>query len=152
MIEELVQDCDAVMNTIGQRDGEALVVSVSTMHLIKAMKEKGIKKYVVLSGINIDDPNDEKGESTQMATDWMKANFAVPHMDKQKSHDVLRENFEHWVTVRVPLIVFTEDSLPLKVNLKDCLGTQVYAKDVAQFMIDQIASDQYQGQAPFIAN
>ncbi|MCV9927689.1 NAD(P)H-binding protein [Flavobacterium sp. LS1R49] len=151
-IEFLLKGCQAVINTIGQRQGEPLVASKATMNILKAMSHFGIQRYVLLAGLNIDTPFDKKGEKTTLATEWMKANFPVIQEDRQKTYDLLVESTINWTLVRVPFIEFTDASAEIAVSIEDCLGDKINATDIARFMISEISDDKFIKQSPFIAN
>lgn len=151
-IQSLLEGCQAVISTIGQRQGEPLVASVATINILNAMNEFGIQRYVLLAGLNIDTPFDEKGKKTILATEWMKANFPVIQEDRQKTYNLLVESKVNWTLVRVPFIEFTDASTEVAVSLEDCLGDKINANDIASFMVNQIFDDEYIKKSPFITN
>ncbi|MTH18036.1 NAD(P)H-binding protein [Flavobacterium sp. LC2016-01] len=148
----LLQDCEAVISTIGQRPGESMVASQSIKNVLKAMKEFGIERFVLLAGLNIDTSFDKKSIKTIMATDWMKTNFPEIQEDRQKAYNFLVQSDSNWTQVRVPFIEFTDDSSKIAVNLEDCLGDKISAFDIAQFMVKEITESSYSRKSPFISN
>ncbi|KFF07594.1 NAD(P)-dependent oxidoreductase [Flavobacterium reichenbachii] len=150
-IKLLLQDCDAVITTIGQRKDEPLVASLATNNILQIMNDYGIKRYVLLAGLNIDTPFDKKSTKTQMATEWMKSNFPVIQEDRQKAYDLLEASNINWTQVRVPFIEFTDVSSELGVSLEDCLGDKISAYDIASFMIREMAESKFSRQSPFIS-
>ncbi|WP_394775179.1 NAD(P)-dependent oxidoreductase [Flavobacterium sp.] len=150
-IKLLLKDCLAVLSTIGQRKDEPLVASSVTKNILNVMKDYEIQRYVLLAGLNIDTPFDKKSSKTQMATDWMKANFPVIQQDRQKAYDLLVESKVNWTQVRVPFIEFTDISSAISVNIEDCLGDKISAYDIAKFMIREMIDSEYNGQSPFIS-
>ncbi|MRX69173.1 NAD(P)H-binding [Flavobacterium resistens] len=150
-IQLLLKDCQDVVSTIGQRKDEPLVASTVTKHVLKAMKEHGINRYVLLAGLNIDTPFDKKSPKTIMATDWMKANFPIIQEDRQKAYDLLVQSDSNWTLVRVPFIEFNDNSSEIAVNLEDCLGDKISAFDIARFMVKEITESNYSCKSPFIS-
>lgn len=150
-IKELLKDCQAVLSTIGQRKDEPLVASRVTTHVLTAMNEFGIDRYVLLAGLNIDTPFDKKSPKTIMATDWMKSNFPLIQEDRQKAYGLLEESDVSWTQVRVPFIDFTDKSSEITVNLEDCLGDKITALDISKFMIKEMTESKYNRQSPFIS-
>ncbi|MFH7003101.1 NAD(P)-dependent oxidoreductase [Flavobacterium bizetiae] len=150
-IQSLLKDCDAVLSTIGQRKDEPLVASVATQNILQVMSNYGIERYLLLAGLNIDTPFDKKSKKTQMATDWMKANFPIIQEDRQKAYDFLVESDINWTQVRVPFIEFTDLSSEIVVNVEDCLGDKISAIDIAQFMIREMTESKFSQQSPFIS-
>ena len=150
-ISLLLKDCQAVLSTIGQRPGEPMVASQATKNILNAMKNCGIQRYVLLAGLNIDTPHDKKSAKTIMATEWMKTNFPEIQKDRQFTYNLLNESNVDWTQVRVPLIVFSDESSKISVNLEDCLGDKISAFDIAKFLVKEMIESNYKRQSPFIS-
>lgn len=147
----LLGDCQAVINTIGQRMGEPMVASRATKNVLNAMDAYGIQRYLLLAGLNIDTPFDKKSPKTIMATDWMKTNFPEIQKDRQFTYDLLSSSKIDWTQVRVPLIVFSDESNEISVNLEDCLGDKITALDISKFLVKEMVESNYIRQSPFIS-
>ncbi|QSW87044.1 NAD(P)H-binding protein [Flavobacterium endoglycinae] len=150
-ISLLLNNCQAVLSTIGQRPGEPMVASQATKNVLHAMKEYGIDRYLILAGLNIDTPFDKKSPKTMMATDWMKTNFPEIQNDRQKTYDILEASAVKWTQVRVPLIEFTDRNSEISVNLEDCLGDKISAFNISSFMIKEMVEENFIRQSPFIS-
>lgn len=150
-INVLLKDCQAVLSTIGQRPGERMVVSQATKNILKAMNEYDIQRYVLLAGLNIDTSFDKKSPKTIMATDWMKTNFPEIQKDRQLTYDLLAESKIDWTQVRVPLIIFSDETAQISVNLEDCLGEKISAFDISKFIVKEMVESHYIRQSPFIS-
>jgi putative NADH-flavin reductase len=151
-IRSLVQGCQAVISTVGQRKDEPLVASQATMNILKAMTEYGIKRYILVAGLNVDTPFDKKSPETITATEWMKMTFPVIHADRQKTYSILSTSDVNWTLVRVPFIEFTDTKGETIVSLEDCRGNKISANDIATFVIEQLSDETYVKKSPFIAN
>ena len=147
----LLGDCQAVISTIGQRMGEPMVASRATKNVLNAMDAYGIQRYLLLAGLNIDTPFDKKSPKTIMATDWMKTNFPEIQKDRQFTYDLLSGSKIDWTQVRVPLIVFSDESNEISVNLEDCLGDKITALDISKFLVKEMVESNYIRQSPFIS-
>ncbi|MNK79444.1 hypothetical protein D3C87_991110 [compost metagenome] len=150
-INVLLKDCQAVLSTIGQRPGEPMVASEATKNILKAMNEYDIQRYVLLAGLNIDTPFDKKSPKTIMASDWMKTNFSEIQKDRQLTYDLLAESKIDWTQVRVPLIIFSDETAQISVNLEDCLGEKISAFDISKFIVKEMVESLYIRQSPFIS-
>ena len=150
-INLLLKDCQAVLSTIGQRPGESMVASQATKNVLNAMKRYSIERYVLLAGLNIDTPFDKKSQKTIMATDWMKTNYPEIQKDRQFTYDLLVDSKIDWTQVRVPLIVFSDDSSKIAVDIEDCLGEKISAFDISKFMVKEMIESNYSRQSPFIS-
>jgi putative NADH-flavin reductase len=151
-VSSLIEGCQAVISTIGQRPGEPLVAEQATRNILDAMAFYRITRYILVAGINIDTPFDNKGPETIMATNYMKTNFPVIQEDRQKAYTLLVHSDMDWTLVRVPFIDFNNHADPVRVNLDDCLGNKINAGDIAAFLIKQLSEDTYFKKAPFICN
>ncbi len=151
VVNALVEGCDAVLSTVGQRKDEPLVASQASIYILNAIGKRPVR-YVLLAGLNVDTPTDQKGEETVKATEWMKATFPATHEDRQKSYAVLAGSDAGWIMVRVPYIEFNGNRGEVKVSATDSPGTRIDAADIARFMIDQLTDDTWLRKAPFISN
>ncbi|MCK5443696.1 MAG: NAD(P)H-binding protein [Maribacter sp.] len=151
-IHALLEGCEAVMSTVGQRKGEPLVSSQATTHLLQSMTIYGIRRYIVVAGLNLDTPFDKKSEKTRMATEWMKANYPIVHADRKKAYSILSASAVDWTVVRVPLIVYSDTKGELLVDLEDCKGDTISAAAIGAFLIEQLSDTTYFRKSPFIAN
>ena len=151
-IQLLLEGCDAVLSTIGQRQGEPLVASATTINVLQSMKDFDIKRYILLAGINIDTPFDKKSAKTTLATEFMKTNYPIIQEDRQKTYDLLVNSTVDWTLVRVPFIEFTSFNSGIIVDLEDCPGDKINATDIAVFMVDQVKDDKFNRKSPFITN
>ena len=150
-VQLLLQDCQAVISTVGQRKDEPLVAGLATKNILEVMNRYGIDRYILLAGLNIDTPFDKKGIKTQMASDWMKTNFPLIQEDRQKAYKLLEESTVSWTQVRVPFIEFTDSSSEIAISLEDCLGDKINAHDIAAFMIREMQESKYSRKSPFIS-
>ncbi|OMQ12838.1 NAD(P)-dependent oxidoreductase [[Flexibacter] sp. ATCC 35103] len=151
-IKVLLQDCQAVMSTVGQRKEEPLVASSATNNILKVMNKYKIERYVLLAGLNIDTPFDKKSPKTTLATEWMKTNFPIIQEDRQKAYDLLLKSDVNWTQVRVPFIEFNDISSQISISLEDCLGDKISAIDIAKFMIQEMTESKFSRQSPFISS
>jgi putative NADH-flavin reductase len=151
-VRSLVEGCKAVISTVGQRKDEPLVASQTTINVLKAMTEFDIHRYILVAGLNVDTPFDQKGPETSLASEWMKTNFPLIHADRQKAYSILSTSEVNWTLVRVPYIVFTDTRGETIVSLKDCLGKKIGAADIACFLVEQLNEGRFTRESPFITN
>ena len=151
-IRSLVKGCQAIISTVGQRPDEPLVASRATLNVLSVMAELGVRRYILVAGLNVDVPSDKKSERTTMATEWMKSNFPLIHEDRQKTYSILSASNADWTLVRVPFIEFTDVRKETLASVEDCRGDKISAADIAFFLIEQLDSDFYIKKSPFIAN
>jgi len=151
-VSKLIDGCKGVISTIGQRPGEPLVHKEATKNILNAMSLYGVARYILVAGINIETPFDNKGPETTIATNYMKTNFPVIQEDRQKAYTLLEDSDVNWTLARVPFIDFNTGTGHVSVNLDDCLGNKIDAGNIASFLIEQLSEDTYFKKAPFIYN
>lgn len=153
-VETLLTGCSAVISTLGlgAKHDELKIFSKATEHIIRCIKAMSINRYIVITGLNVDTPFDQKSNSTQFATDWMYKNFPVTTADKQVEYQLLQDSSIDWTLVRLPMIIQTDEQFQVKVDLKDCPGDKISTTDLANFLIEQLEDKTYLKKAPFIAN
>jgi putative NADH-flavin reductase len=151
-IRLLINGCQAVISTLGQPKGELPIFKEATENVIRVMEELNIQRYILVSGLNVDTPFDQKGPKTKIATDWMCTNFPEATRDRQSEYGLLSKSDLNWTLVRIPLIEQTDERYNMEVSLTDCPGDRISTVDLAQFLIKQLTDDSYIKKSPFIAN
>lgn len=141
-----------VISAIGQPKGVKSIFSDSTNNIIRSMNSNGIKRYIVITGLNVDTPFDNKNEKVKMATEWMYQNYPETTLDKQKEYELLVKSNLDWTLVRLPLIIQTDESFETETNLYDCIGENISANDLSEFLISQIDDKTYFNKSPFLYN
>ncbi|MNJ90947.1 NmrA-like family protein [compost metagenome] len=149
---ELLDGCDALISALSQPLGERTIFSDAAKNVLRAMEEKGMKRYIVIAGLNVDAPGDQKSEQVRFSTDWMYHNYPETTKDRQVEFELLRNSAVDWTMVRLPMIIQTEAHFPVTVSLTDCPGERISAVDLACFLADQLKSEEYIRKSPFIAN
>lgn len=151
-IRTLLTGCDAVISTLGPSKNEPDTCSVAVEHIIKAMQELDLKRYIELAGLAIDTPDDKKGFQTRMIVGILKRLFPAVINDRQKGYDLLSASNLNWTIVRSSMIELTDVKRTLKTNLTDSPGRKVSATDLAIFIITQLSSMQFVRKCPFVAS
>ncbi|QHT66443.1 NAD(P)H-binding protein [Rhodocytophaga rosea] len=153
-VKSLMTGCQAVISTLGLGlpPSEPTIFSMSTSHIIRAMHECEVRRYIVTTGLNVDTPLDKKSEKVKAATAWMYANYPKSTTDKQEEYRILSESNIDWTMVRLPLIEQTEERRKVSISLEDCPSDKISATDLAYFLAEQLADNMYIRKAPFISN
>ncbi|UUC45183.1 NAD(P)-dependent oxidoreductase [Flavobacterium cerinum] len=147
-----LQNCDCVLSMLGQPKGESSIFSTATSHIIKAMQQLGLPRYIVTTGLNVNTEIDSKSEKVQIATNWMYEHYPETTNDKQKEYEILSKSELNWTMVRLPLIRQTNDSFPYQTSLTDCSGDFISATDLADFVIREMQEGHFIKKAPFLYN
>ncbi|RDC66220.1 NAD(P)-dependent oxidoreductase [Adhaeribacter pallidiroseus] len=153
-ISALLEGCQAVISTLGlgQPASKPTLFSQATTHILQAMQAHAISRYIAITGLNVNTPSDKKSPKTQAATGWMYTHYPISTQDKQTEYEILAASKTDWTLVRLPLIEQTDERRKIQVSLEDCPDDKISATDLACFLIEQLDSDEFVKQAPFIAN
>jgi putative NADH-flavin reductase len=150
----LFHGCDAIISTLGMGipPGSPTIFSEATRNILRAMKEVGLGRYIITTGVNVDTEFDKKSPGTKFATDWMYANYPKSTTDRQLEYQLLTESDTGWTLVRLPLIEQTDVMEEISVSLEDCPGEKISATSLAHFLMEQIDDMVFLRKAPFISN
>lgn len=151
LVEKAVQGSDAVLSTLGPKGKPAVMAAQSTRNIVDAMEEHGVKRLVVVSVAGISVPQDKRGFNLVSAL--IKLLLKDVFTDRENQLKVLEESSLDWIAVRVPRL--TDD--PGTGSVKAFFGNaspamKVTRADLADFMLKQLASDQWCRQAPILSN
>ena len=149
-VSEAVAGQDAVLFAIGiNRRSTMTVCADATRNIISAMKEHGVRRFVVLSAYGASETKD-----TALYSKVLRSLIGKRVEDKDRQEELIRASGLDWVLVRPPLLTNgarrgryrTGFDLPIK------LFSSVARADVADFMLRQLTDDTYLRQAPTITN
>jgi nucleoside-diphosphate-sugar epimerase len=151
-IRSLLQGCDTVLNALNHSKGEAPICSTATSHVLAAMKESGIRRYILVRGFSINAPGDHKDLRSKLIS--MLIRWVIPGKwaDWQKEFDMLLSSDVDWTVVRLPIIVDEPPSGRVQVDLASPPGKKISGRDIANFVVAQITEPTYVRKAPFIGN
>jgi putative NADH-flavin reductase len=148
----LITGCDAVISTLGQTKGESPVFSVAAQNITKAMNSFNVQRYLMVTGLTLDTPDDKKGLGTKFQSKMMKLIFPSIIADKQKEFEIISKSNLDWTVVRVPFIEQSKLTGEIKISLIDCPGKKISSTDLSNFLIDQLTDSRFIRKTPFIAN
>ena len=153
-IEKLLRSSDVVISAIGppQNSGKGpqnLTTTVSG-HVLSAMAEENISRYIAISGAGVVAPEDQRNFSGWLMRQLVRLRYPALLKDRQSEYDLLAASDAYWTLVRSPLI----ESMPFEKDATASLRTpgsfRLRAGELARFVIEQITSEQFLRQAPFL--
>ncbi|EEM89632.1 NADH-flavin reductase [Bacillus thuringiensis serovar vazensis] len=151
-IQDLLQGCSAVINAVGQPKNESYIFSTVTKHILEAMKESKIKRYILISGGSLNVTGDQKGIVNKIGATLFKLFLPKMMQDKYKELQIIQNSEVDWTIVRLPFVIEGNGIGNIKESLVDMPGIKIQNGDIAPFVIKQINSDRYVGKCPFISN
>ena len=154
VIQVLVSECLGLISMLGMGipPSEPTIFSQATRNILEVLSTDDVKRYILITGLNVDTESDKKNGSTQAATEWMYANFPVSTRDRQSEYELLLASQADWTLVRLPLIDQTDEAPEIAVSLDNCPGQGISATSLAKFLVGILQTGKYFKEAPFIAN
>ncbi|PGW24609.1 SDR family oxidoreductase [Bacillus cereus] len=151
-IRELLKGCQVVVNAVGQPKNESYIFSTVTKHVLEAMKEFKIKRYIVISGGSLNVTGDQKGMVNKIGATLFKLFLPKMMQDKYKELQTIQGSDVDWTIVRLPFVMEGKGIGKIKESLVDMPGMKIQNSDIAPFVIKEINSKRYVGKCPFISN
>ena len=144
--------CDAVLDALGGKTPflKTDMESSAARVVLRAMRETGTKRLVAISVLGA-------GDSGEQAPFWYEHLFlptflhgALP--DKNAMEAEVKASGVEWVLVRPPILTDDAPTGEVRVIADGETAHKITRGDLAQFMVEQLTSDKYVGQAVVIAN
>lgn len=151
-IRKLLKGCRAVINAVGQPKNESYIFSTVTKHILEAMKEFEIKRYILISGGSLNVTEDQKGIINKIGATLFKLFLPKMMQDKYEELQIIQSSEVDWTIVRLPFVLEGDGIGNIKESLVDMPGIKIQNGDIAPFVIKQINSERYVGKCPFISN
>ncbi|HHB2167439.1 SDR family oxidoreductase [Bacillus cereus] len=151
-IQDLLQGCSAVINAVGQPKNESYIFSTVTKHILEAMKESKIKRYILISGGSLNVTGDQKRIVNKIGATLFKLFLPKMMQDKYKELQIIQNSEVDWTIVRLPFVIEGNGIGNIKESLVDMPGIKIQNGDIAPFIIKKINSDRYVRKCPFISN
>jgi putative NADH-flavin reductase len=162
IVRKAITDCDAVISTLnvfprseglfGKIKSPLDTMSVSMKNAVKAMKEKGIKRIVLMTALGV-------GDSAKEIPAFFSfiiriSNIRHAYADHDLQEQVLENSNLDWTVVRPVGLTDKNDNLSIMYNLKGVgkIKPQISRNAVAHFMLDCIEENKFIKQKPGISN
>jgi len=152
-IQQLIQECDVVINAFGQPMKAHPIYSTVTQSILEVMTESNIRRYIGVTGGSLSLNGDKKSMVNRFGSTVFELLFSRMMNDKKKEWMVLLLN-KHidWTMVRLPFVLDKDEKQLIKEHLTDMPGSTIRNGDIATFLLQQIDNDSYIHKAPFISN
>lgn len=153
-LRQAVKGRDAVVSALGTPASpfrEVTLLSTATRALVKAMKAEGVNRLVAITGMGAGNSVGHGG--------FLFDKLIFPlllrkvYVDKNRQEAIVRDSGLDWVLVR-PAILSNKPGrgdVRALTDLQHFHGGSIAREDVAQFVLDQVGSDEWVRQAPLIA-
>ncbi|TAM18293.1 MAG: SDR family oxidoreductase [Rhodanobacter sp.] len=151
-IARALDGCDAVVSTLGTGVGRRKVdlLTVATRAMIAAMTHSSVRRLVCVSALGVGDSRGHGGFVFDRL--FQPLLLSEAYKDKERQEAAIRASQLDWVLVRPARL--TDDpargSARAITDLAHVNGGKIARADVARFVVDQLTTDTYLGQAPVL--
>lgn len=150
-VEMAVKGRDAILSTLGPKGKPAVMAAESTKNIVNAMEKNGVKRLILVSVAGIAVPQDKR--SKNIVDSLLKVFLKDVFLDRENQLAVLNASKVDWVAVRVPRLTDeTGTGLVRPFFGKPSPSMKLTRADLADFMLEQLNTDQWLKQAPILRN
>lgn len=151
-VRQALTGCEAVIDTLGGKKPflKTDLESSAARVVLAAMQEQGVRRLIVISVLGA-------GESGAQAPFWYEhlllpvfLHGALP--DKNAMEAEVKASDVEWVLVRPPMLSDNAATSDVKIVSASEVAHKITRGDLAQFLVNQLTTDTYLGQAVVIAN
>lgn len=149
-----VRGADAVVFALGvETGGKTTLFSDVTRALLDAMRSAGVPRLVVITGVGAGETRGHGG--------FVYDRLVFPlitrrrYADKDRQEALIAESDRDWIIVRPAPFAERVPDEPLRVHTRierDTVLRRITRAEVAAFVVDQLDSDAYLRQRPFIGH
>jgi putative NADH-flavin reductase len=149
-----LRDVDAAVSAVGHTDtSQGDVLEVTADHLMQAMHRHGVERLVTLVGTGVSCPKDPSSIGRTVMMSVMRLMVGGMLDDAQRHADLIRDTDLEWTIVRPPRLTDAErtghtSSGYLKLGPLDSIPRA----DLADFMLEQVHSDEWLRELPMVAS
>ncbi|PYI54616.1 NAD(P)-dependent oxidoreductase [Paenibacillus flagellatus] len=152
-IASLLADCDVVINAFGQPNKETFpLYSLVTGQIVEIMKEKGIRRYIGVTGASLDVPGDRKSIPNRIGAALFRLSYPAMMKDKAKELAVLRNSDADWTLFRISFVTEGPAIGRIRFDEGDMPGLRVRSADLARFIVGHIQDSRFVRAFPFVSN
>lgn len=150
-VEAVIAGCDAILSTLGPKGKPDVMAAESTKNIVNAMQKHGVKRLVVVSVAGIAVPQDQREKN--FIDSLLKFFLKDVFIDRENQLAILNASQLDWVAVRVPRLTGEAGTGSVRAFFgKPSPAMKLTRADLADFMLEQLNSDQWLRQAPILSN
>lgn len=149
-----IAGCDAVISSLGTAMSpfrEVTLLSTATRALVGVMAEQNVRRLVCITGLGAGDSRGHGG----FFFDWVFLPLMLRKVyeDKNRQEDAIRASTLDWTIVR-PTVLNDKPArggIKASTDLSGVHGGTIARADVAEFVVEQLATDAWLRKAPLIS-
>ncbi|MEP7358169.1 MAG: SDR family oxidoreductase [Anaerolineales bacterium] len=153
-VTQAIAGADAVISVLGPTSNKPLLaVSQGMDNILAAMRQLGVRRLIQSAGAGVRDPKDQPTLVHAFFGGLVRLLSPNVVKDMEQVVEKVRGSGLDWTVVRVPML--TEDPATGRIREgyvgKD-IGPRLSRDDMAGYLLRQVESNTYLGQAPAISN
>lgn len=149
-----IAGCDAVISSLGTAMSpfrEVTLLSTATRALVGVMAEQNVRRLVCITGLGAGDSRGHGG----FFFDWVFLPLMLRNVyeDKNRQEDAIRASALDWTIVR-PTVLNDKPArggIKASTDLSGVHGGTIARADIAEFVVEQLATDAWLRKAPLIS-
>lgn len=149
-----IAGCDAVISSLGTAMSpfrEVTLLSTATRALVDVMAEQNVRRLVCITGLGAGDSRGHGG----FLFDWVFLPLMLRKVyeDKNRQEDAIRASTLDWTIVR-PTVLNDKPArggIKALTDLSGVHGGTIARADIAEFVVEQLATDAWLRKAPLIS-
>jgi uncharacterized protein YbjT (DUF2867 family) len=149
-----IAGCDAVISSLGTAMSpfrEVTLLSTATRALVGVMAEQNVRRLVCITGLGAGDSRGHGG----FFFDWVFLPLMLrkDYQDKNRQEDAIRASTLDWTIVR-PTVLNGKPArggIKALTDLSGVHGGTIARADIAEFVVEQLATDAWLRKAPLIS-
>ena len=151
-LASLLEGAEAVVSTLGPTSRDSKVMSDTARVLVPAMDERGIRRYVGVSGAGVDMEGDLKGRKDRLISSMIRRVGGPMATDKAQEYRIFVASDLDWTLARPPRLV-AGPATGRVVHDAHTPGrsSSIRRSDLAVFLADVVEQDLYVRQSPFVS-
>lgn len=152
-VEEAVAGSEAVLSALGHTKASTKdIQTAGTENIVAAMKKHGVRRILSLTGAGVRDPKDQPKLSDKIIVFLLERLQGDVLRDAVVHAEVIKESGLDWIIVRGPMLTDGPHTGEYRVGyVGKNSGSKASRADVADFMLAQLSSNEYLGQAPMVS-
>lgn len=152
-IDTLLAGSDVVISAIGPGSNSASAIDLTTTvtrNVLTAMQKNQLDRYILVSGAAVVMPGDQRNTTGWLMQQLVRLRYNSLLKDRQGEYELLSQSKVNWTLVRCPLIESSGFQREPVTSLLSPGSFHLRAGELSRFVLDQIDSDTYSRQGPFL--
>lgn len=152
-LERAIDGVDAVVSCLGPTKldaGQVALFEAGTQAIVEAMKAHGVRRIVAVSGGAARLPTDRRSLANRLLIGVMRTMAGTIVEANERVLAVLAGSGLEWVAARSGNMTGGPGGEPVRADAHIPPGWKIARVDLADFMLAQLESDAWVGQAPFV--